>query len=222
MASNESKPNRLDGIAVPDAVRLNDAVVDLTDAIRSGPELDATETEILLKFDSNDPDTLREFQVREIAMHYVRDAIQTGTMTLYTMLQSGAYPIDRYALRELNFRTLRRGTYEPNNRIGDPLAGAALWVLRNDWKAFRQTLLARRSGYEARPNSKGGRPTEHNWEAVKQLAEAALREQPSLTRSKLAESLVSEETLSPIPPAKRTIEKKLRAWGLGAAKPIRP
>lgn len=63
--------------------------------------------------------------------------------------------------------------------------------------------------------SKGGRPPEHDWEAMKRLAEAAMREHPGLTSSKLADSLVAEYAakVSPSAPVKRTIERKLAEWG---------
>lgn len=72
--------------------------------------------------------------------------------------------------------------------------------------------------------TKGGRPPEHDWDAMKRLAEAALDERPNLTLSKLADSLVSEyaEKVSSRAPVKRSIERKLDEWGIGATKPLSP
>lgn len=71
-------------------------------------------------------------------------------------------------------------------------------------------------------NAKGGRPPEVDWDRMKRLAEDALKEHPEISRSKLADSLVSEyadKTGRPSP-VKRTIERKLASWALGATKPV--
>lgn len=137
---------RLEGIAVPDAIRLNDAVVDLANNIRSGPPLSEAERALELRFYSSDNDAMREYQIRDIAMYYISEAIRSGRLVLYTMLATGAHPIDRYSLRELTFRTLRSGTYMPTNKLSDPLVNTALWILNPDWEAFRQANLAERAG----------------------------------------------------------------------------
>ncbi len=139
---------RLDGIAVPDAMRLNDAVIDLANGIRSGPSLSKAETAIEFKYYSSDGDQLRVWQTREVAMFYVREAIHSGELTLYTMLVNGPHPIDHHALRHLNFNILKKGVYETANGR-DPLSGTALWILKADWKRFRLETLAARDGISA-------------------------------------------------------------------------
>lgn len=88
-------------------------------------------------------------------------------------------------------------------------------ISRSDlWAAFPedQTAAASKSG------SKGGRPPEHDWDAIKRFAEAALETFPTIRRSKLADSLVAEyaQKISSDAPVKRTVERKLAAWNMGA------
>lgn len=74
----------------------------------------------------------------------------------------------------------------------------------------------------AESGSKGGRPPEVDWEAMKRLAEEALRAFPNLSRSKLADSLVAEyaDKISTSAPVKRTVERKLVEWKMGTTKPV--
>ena len=64
--------------------------------------------------------------------------------------------------------------------------------------------------------SMGGRPPEHDWDFMRQLANHAIASHPTITRSALAESLVSDYGAQKPgePPVKRTIERKLEGWNL--------
>ena len=188
---------QLEGIAVPDAIRLNDAVVDLTNHIRSGPPLSETEVALELKFYSSENDQMREYQIREVAMYYIREAIQSGRLILYTMLVNGAHPIDHYALRELTFRTLRSGTYQPTKRLGDPFADTALWILNPDWEGFRKETLVRRSG----GNGGGKVPPNRqlDYEKIRERVTIMRKQQPDLTIGSAAASIVAE-----LPPNPKT------------------
>lgn len=68
----------------------------------------------------------------------------------------------------------------------------------------------------------GGRPAEHDWEAVRTFAKAALDKHPGLSRGKLADSLVAEyqAQVAQPGPRKRTIERKLEAWRLPPDKTV--
>lgn len=70
--------------------------------------------------------------------------------------------------------------------------------------------------------AKGGRPPEVDWDEMKLLAEAALKEHPDIRRSKLADSLVAEYAakINKDAPVKRTVERKLASWNMGATKPV--
>lgn len=92
-------------------------------------------------------------------------------------------------------------------------------VNRSDlWREFRADGLA-----ESPDNgSKGGRPPEVDWDTMKRLAEDAVRAHPDIRRSRLADSLVAEyaEKVSVSAPVKRTVERKLVSWNMGATKPL--
>jgi len=105
--------------------------------------------------------------------------------------------------------------------------------LRSEWACDvavnRADLWAVFPAVDASPgtsvvNAKGGRPTEIDWDAMKGLAEDALRAHPDIRRSKLADSLVSEyaDKVSKSAPVKRTVERKLAAWNMGATKLVSP
>lgn len=66
---------------------------------------------------------------------------------------------------------------------------------------------------------KGGRPPEHDWRFMRELADNAIASRPAITRSALADSLVSDygDKKPGNPPAKRTIERKLESWNLPAS-----
>ena len=67
--------------------------------------------------------------------------------------------------------------------------------------------------------SQGGRPPEHDWSFMRELADNAIASRPAITRSALADSLVSDygDKKPGKPPAKRTIERKLESWNLPAS-----
>ncbi|MXO75014.1 hypothetical protein GRI40_07245 [Altererythrobacter aerius] len=173
---------RLDGIAVPNSIRLNDAVADLANGISNGPDLSDSETAIEFKFYSSDSDLLREWQTREVAMFYVREAVQSGKLLLYTMLVNGAHPIDRHALRELNFRTLKNGIYEPTNGR-EPLAGTALWILKGDWDRFKRSTLAARIGEPLVSVTNCPEPPSHRAKGVHAIMPSESPESTARTRA---------------------------------------
>jgi hypothetical protein len=67
---------------------------------------------------------------------------------------------------------------------------------------------------------RAGRRTEHDWDALIALADAALRKHPNISRNALARSLVAEyrERVNSKAPDESTIRKKLRAWDLPPAR----
>lgn len=81
--------------------------------------------------------------------------------------------------------------------------------LKHNDDHFSSTLSAK---------SKGGRPSDHDWKFMKQLAECAIASRPNISRSALAESLVTDyDSKKPgRAPVKRTIERKLKSWNLPA------
>lgn len=62
----------------------------------------------------------------------------------------------------------------------------------------------------------GGRDPKFDWPRMRELAEAADRETPGLSRSKLADSLVAEyaDKVHADAPDKRSVERHLKEWGI--------
>lgn len=86
----------------------------------------------------------------------------------------------------------------------------------DDW---RVVLLDRAEVHSRWPSlvHKGrGRPIETDWGKIREFALSALLKRPGIKRSPLADSLVEEyrAIVGTPAPSKRTIEKKLKEWGL--------
>ena len=226
------------GIAVPDAKRLNDCYHELSEAIAARPAVKGDGD--LWQYDYAALPGGPEGEDREnwnhrcgsndVALVALRGAVRDHQLRLWTYGPHGAGEVDRHDLKELTFRTFKSGTYQPHNRLLDAagLADSPLWVKEADWHRYMAELWAVRYPAE-RPagpvdnGSKGGRPPEIDWDAMKRLAEDALREHPDIRRSKLADSLVAEYAakISTTAPVKRTVERKLAKWNMGATKPVR-
>jgi hypothetical protein len=123
------------------------------------------------------------------------------------------------ALLEVGEATVVSGCYLPTHDRGW-LYGRPFFVKIGDWLAFVTTVAADEGIAIGEPQlHRLGRPPVHDWERLKAFASAALHQHPKISRSKLADSLVAEYAAKvgePVP-AKRTIERKLKAWSLGMA-----
>ncbi|MBH1944988.1 hypothetical protein I5L01_12230 [Erythrobacter sp. YJ-T3-07] len=220
------------GIAVAGAIRLNDCYHELADALASRPALEGDEENYRYRFTTDDSPEAQEWlhkgRSASLAESYLNRAIMGARLCLWVRLSDGDHRIDRYAIKEVNHKTVAAGAYLPFNDHSNNLVGRPLWIKESDWEAFQCEILASRYGESAHlagaGGKKGGRPPEHDWDAMKALAERALEKYPDLSRSKLADSLVSEYAaeVSPSPPVKRTIERKLAKWKMGATKPDTP
>lgn len=220
------------GIAVAGAIRLNDCYHKLAHEFASRPAIAGDEEIWRYRWTTDESPEAQEWlhngRSASLAESCLNRAIMRGRLPLWVRLPDGDHRIDRHAIKEVTHRTVAAGAYLPFNDHSNNLVGRPLWVKEFDWETFEREILTKRYGesapFASAGGTKGGRPPEHDWDAMKVLAEQALKKHPDLSRSKLADSLVSEYAakVSPSPPVKRTIERKLAKWEMGATKPVTP
>ena len=161
----------------------------------------------------------------ERAKKLISDGMMTGTLPIWIATKDqGDRPVAPSALIEVGDATVVSGCYLPSHDRGW-LYGRPLFVKDRDWLAFVDAV-ADEEGIGAAAADRQvpkGRPPVHDWDQIREFAVSALAEHPTLSRSKLADSLVAEyaEKVARSHPAKRTIERRLKKWGLGQTEILR-
>lgn len=133
-------------------------------------------------------------------------------------------------IREIAIGANGRAPQPDNGAEADRLAQPARERIANEFEKLRLEKQFSGMGQSTRSykrapvpkvrkrsvKSMGGRPPEHDWDFMKQLAKDAIASRPTISRSALAESLVSDYGAQKPgkPPVKRTIERKLEGWNL--------
>lgn len=133
-------------------------------------------------------------------------------------------------IREIAIGANGRAPQPDNGAEADRLAQPARERIAKEFEKLRLEKqfsgMSHSTGYDKRASgqkvrkrlikSMGGRPPEHDWDFMRQLANHAIASRPTISRSALAESLVSDYGAQKQgePPVKRTIERKLEGWNL--------
>lgn len=162
------------GIAVAGAIRLNDCYHKLADEFASRPALEGDEEGRRFRFATdNSPEAqewLHKGRSASLAESYLNRAIMEGRLSLWVRLADGDHRIDRYAIKEVNHRTVAAGAYLPFNDHSNNLVARPLWIKEADWEAFQREILTSRYGESAHlasaGESEGGRPSEHDWNGM--------------------------------------------------------
>lgn len=139
------------GIAVADAIRLNDCFHALFDAFSSRPAIDGEESLLLknlLIFPSTPESKEWEHRVNseEVAEHYIRAAIINRDFPLWIRTATADEKVDPYAIVTIEHRTIRTGKYRPRNDPMSYLVDRPLWVKEADWRPFFDRAMSDRYG----------------------------------------------------------------------------
>lgn len=137
------------GIAVADALRLNDCYHELAEAIASRPSIKGDEalwwSNRATNVDSPEmEDWIHRGKSQNVAESILSATLRDGGLKLWVRRSEGEFEVDRQALKEMNHRTFAAGAYKPINDLDSELVGRPLWIRRGDWTSFlRRTLEVR-------------------------------------------------------------------------------
>lgn len=141
------------GIAVRDAIRLNDCWYQLHQEFAKRPSVDGDADLWWSQANCSEPDMadwIHQNRSRNVADMTLRRAIRDRQLPLWVRLESGEELIDLNALKEVNYPLMATGTYQPMNDHGSWLTGRPLWVKSAVWAAFyKSTMIARYGKLEA-------------------------------------------------------------------------
>lgn len=126
------------GIAVADAIRLNDCFNELSRHLAERPAVVGDEPHWHTKAEASagNEEWVHSVNSRNIAEMMLRCAIEAKRLTLWIRLENSESRVDAHALKEISFRTLRTGSYSPVNPCGDFLNDRPLWIKKPDWQVY--------------------------------------------------------------------------------------
>jgi hypothetical protein len=145
------------GIAVKDAVRLNDCYAILNEAFAKRDPVDGDDADWWSQPQTTDTspegmDWLHRWRSANVADMTLRRAIANRELPLWVRLEHSDELIDPGAIKEVNRDLIVTGAYLPMNDRQSWLVGRPLWVKRVVWERFFRAVMARRFGDEPLPN----------------------------------------------------------------------
>ena len=147
------------GIAVSDAIRINDCYHQLTAYLTDHPALadDHHFWRTRAAASPGNEEWVHRVNSRDMAEHLLRDAVFNRNLTIWIRLEHHEAQVDGYSIKELCHRSLAAGTYIPINESQQYLYGRPLWIKRVDWETLFQSIQWRR--YGEKPEAKPPQPT---------------------------------------------------------------
>ncbi|WP_143066701.1 hypothetical protein [Sphingobium sp. YR768] len=143
------------GIAVADAIRLNDCFHELYRIFEQRPftNLDRQLISQMKTLDPSDADDdwLRRSALDEIAQAYVRSAILYRHCPLWVRTKDTDEQVDSYSVPSLDNRMIKSGAYITGSHPKGYLEGRPLWIKKSDWAAYINKILIERYGHPAPP-----------------------------------------------------------------------
>jgi hypothetical protein len=151
------------GIAVSDAIRVNDCYYQLTAYLTERPALpdDHHFWRTRAAASPGNEEWVHRVNSRDMAEHLLRDAVLNQNLTIWIRLEHDEAPVDGYSIRELSHRSLAAGTYIPNNESQQYLYGRPLWIKRVDWEALFQAIRWQRYGEKPKAQPQPTSKTTH-------------------------------------------------------------
>lgn len=158
------------GIAVADAIRLNDCFHELNTAFCARPLVDGDEDLSKHRQFLATPDTpehrewLHRVTCQEVAQQYIRAAILKRDFSLWIRIATGDEKVDPYAIITVDHRTISAGAYHTFSHPKTYLEGRPLWVKAAEWRRFFERTNDERYGQPVQttllraPSVKKGRP----------------------------------------------------------------
>lgn len=137
------------GIAVRDAIRLDECFAELTENFVRRPSVEGDEADWVSNFyASEDPDgeLTHKWRSRDVAQQTMLRAIKSRELPLWVRLLDREEQADPNAIRDPNPKLFREGRYLPDNDPGSWLADRPLWVKRIDWVRFSRAIISTRYG----------------------------------------------------------------------------
>ena len=139
------------GIAVADAIRLNDCFNEMQDAFAAHPA-QPEDYQYLRKKPTITPSTpeseewIHRVNSAEVAERYIRGGIMDRRFPLWIRTASTEEMVDYYAVVTVESRTLTTGLYMTHTFPRPYLYGRPLWVKSADWRRFFDSTMAERYG----------------------------------------------------------------------------
>lgn len=136
------------GIAVSDAIRLNDCFHELTEHLTARPpcEGDAAMWRTKASASPGNEDWVHRTNSRDVAEILLRKAILGRQFDLWVRLQDSELAIDSYAMKDVAHRSLAAGAYLETNESQSFLSGRPLWIKLNDWQRTFSAIVQDRYG----------------------------------------------------------------------------
>ena len=134
------------GIAVSDAVRLNDCYRELSEALKALPAIDGDEEHYFqgVWATPGNEEWVHSVNSRNVAEIVIRKAILERTLPIWIRLADRDELVDGNAINKVEHNTLAAGAYLTYNQPKSFLEGRPLWIKRADWERFHVHVLSER------------------------------------------------------------------------------
>jgi hypothetical protein len=137
------------GIAVADAVRLNECYHELCEAFAARNVVQGDEplwtTQAYTSAPQNQ-DWVHAMNSKDVAVHYLRAAIINREITFWIRTAASEERVDPNAIVTVDRKMLAAGYYYSMHNPTLGINGRPLWVKSNDWDAYRARVFAKRYG----------------------------------------------------------------------------
>lgn len=136
------------GIAVANAIPLNDCCYDLTVSFAAQPALDAdcTHNSQTAPVSQDHEDWAHRVNSRNVAQILIRQAILNKSLNLWIRLGKKDEIVDANAISKIEHKTLASGRYLTHNHPKSFLEGRPLWIKQVEWSLFKAATMRERYG----------------------------------------------------------------------------